>query len=358
MGPLRPRDWRWQRVEQLYIKYKASGRKSAGFTKLDDDEVRRGFRFFVAHERYLDAINAKNRDSAPAAMKLHKEWPDLFSAFTISERRTFLRWAVESMILTGATPAEIAVDIGCEPAVIAAYETFFYDVRDRLNNQLYIINELLSPAAMDGYATNDCDFFWKGLGYWYGPNILKAFWTFEVLPDCVRKNIQNLIDAQVSRGTARALLVRSPNQFNAHEIMEEHVAIKSISDEEDASTPEGQMAAGAAVMLQALQFSLAATKDSNVPAATEPRLRDTVAELAGEEVKELPAPVMKKRQVAKDAIELAKSLKPGSTATKLPEVDMLPDAQQKRAEVARVDRERKKNLILSRIHAKTGRKGK
>lgn len=253
--PLRPRDWRWKRAQLIAHKDKPS------YAAFDDEHVKRAVKYLRARNQ-LDAQIRAGRISDPDAAAYARlgAWGDIRSADNIWTSSKFMRWAIEALVLTGMSCAEMAAAIGCSTDVVEAFETYFYDVRSRHGTQLYILNELLSPALTTGATVQDCDFYWKGLAYWCGADVLKSYWTYNKLPDETRKKLIELFESSKEKTTVRASMARVVNQFNAHDIIDEYLTDKQITEGSKNMTEiEEKMANGTATLLKAIGFAVAST---------------------------------------------------------------------------------------------------
>ena len=58
--------------------------------------------------------------------------PDLLAAHQLCESNGPLRWELEARILAGQSDDDISASMAVPPAVVAAFERSFFNVRDRL----------------------------------------------------------------------------------------------------------------------------------------------------------------------------------------------------------------------------------
>lgn len=164
-NPRRAPHWRWLRAVQI----DAGGPKTtrtadgpAGFTW-----IRRALRLKRHFER------AQNDHNALCAL-IHRD-SDLFWAHSMwAEEKAPTRWAVEARILAGQTDEEIAQTLGTTPGVINAYANTFFDVREKMAHNDYVVNVIMGDAVTRGLQERHYDLLWKLLGFQGGPHVLNA----------------------------------------------------------------------------------------------------------------------------------------------------------------------------------------
>jgi hypothetical protein len=137
-NPSLPPEWRFNRVLEMVDRYdSAPGR----CTQRDDVYVK-GLRNFIL--RYRHSNDQRARDALLA------EDPGLFWAFQIYERKLdnldSRAMLIEARILAGQSDEDIAAELGTIPEVAEWYEALFFNVRDRLANHDWIVEEVLYPA--------------------------------------------------------------------------------------------------------------------------------------------------------------------------------------------------------------------
>lgn len=228
-NPMRRPAWRWDRITYLLQRIGTSRTKKPA--AYDDKYILEGMKYLRHYQQLADSVlnDRSTMDVEAAFSTAYVHWPELALAHKMYVSRTFARWAVEALVLAQQTPASIAADLGCPEGVIIAYERYFYDVRDRMTSELFVMDALMSPALKNGSMGGvDYDFFWKGLAYWYGAAVLKATWTMGTMTDDIRKKIQDCMRSMMERNTLRASVARQPTAFNAHDIIDEHLTSKQI----------------------------------------------------------------------------------------------------------------------------------
>jgi hypothetical protein len=255
---MRPVRWRWDRATVLSHGVKIKG------TELDDEKVVEAAKYIKKYRAVTDKIGDDDtKDSEAELLDVRKQWPDLMTAASIYTGAEFMKWAIEALICANATADDIASTFGVETSVIQSYEDFFFDVRSRLGNEMWVAHALLSPAMCDGMATVDCDFFWKSLALWHGAEVLKGFWTTGELPEGVDEKIMALTKGIQLRNVAKAQLVRPVTPGHAHDIIDE----ANVGKQDESNEARDLLMLGAGQMLNAMTFRIAS--QTQVPEAIE-----------------------------------------------------------------------------------------
>lgn len=196
--------------------------------------------------------------------ELERRSPDIYWAFNLHNMEARgPRYHLEAMILTGKPIDETADYLGLPDAVVLAYEQLFFDLRRHLSRREAIRTYISARARARGLRDLDPDPFWKRVALSEGEELLFALWDDGVLEEDYRKKIDALIESDARRNAMEAMRVRHIDARNAHEIIEEYVAIvsnetarKKIESDIGESVGEGQeFVAG---LIHAVQFSVAA----------------------------------------------------------------------------------------------------
>ena len=140
-------DWRYDRVIRMVQREPRPGR----CTRHDDEWVR-GFRNFIV--RFQNA-EAQNNDAAVYDMK-HAE-PGLYFAYMLyreSFNDAVTTFMLKARILARKTDIEIASDMATMPDTINWYEKLFFNIRDRIGSQDWIVKYVLYPSIAEAEAVN------------------------------------------------------------------------------------------------------------------------------------------------------------------------------------------------------------
>jgi len=171
-NPFRPPDWCWQRA-QLKVNGDAPGpsikRDGQGY-----EWISKGITFY---RRLLSASNPTQH------LALSDKYPDIYWAHRLhTNLDNPAKQAVEAKIMARETPDQIAMQIGCGRKMIMAYEGLFFDVRDKLDNDLYVSQVILGRPLQNDLSEKNFGLLWKLFGLKTGPKVLDALMTKMVNP--------------------------------------------------------------------------------------------------------------------------------------------------------------------------------
>jgi hypothetical protein len=159
-NPLRPVDWRWRRATGL-----VDGGELLS-PETDDGKVRDAARFVTAWRGCED-----EGDRA----RLAREVPALYGAHQLYlASGPFEKWEVEARLLTDEPYAQIGGKRSLDPQVVEAFHNVFFDVRDRLHAEGYILHVVIGPKAHTGLTESDIDVILKMFAYAGGPLVVDA----------------------------------------------------------------------------------------------------------------------------------------------------------------------------------------
>ena len=158
--PFRSPSWRWQWAngfDQLYSQRPAA----------EDPWVARAKRYVAA---------ASEEPFPPRRGRRRKLDAEIERALAIrldDDRRH--RSLLESHLLTGETTASVAVWSGLLPDVVECYSQLFFDVRDRLDDDPYIMARAIEVYRPVDYAEDHPYKLWRALAYKGGVVMLEVF---------------------------------------------------------------------------------------------------------------------------------------------------------------------------------------
>lgn len=259
-NPRRAPNWRWLRAVQI-----DSGGPKA--TRAIDGEagfawIRRASRMKRRYEK------AGNRPDA--LYRLIQYDRDMFWAHSLwLDDKQPTRWAIEACILAGENTAKIAERLGTSPSIIEAYEQVFFDVRDRLDEKLYIVNVVMADAVTRGVSERQYDLLWKLFGYHGGPHVLDAVIS-KVSPiakpersDDVGQFFQDFAVNTVKHKAAIATLTVPINTHTQLSIIDSFVQYSQIEKtSENAGKAHATIVENIGAMLGALPFKIGTKLDS------------------------------------------------------------------------------------------------
>jgi hypothetical protein len=158
--PFRPVDWRWQWAADLIDHGEPLSPEA------DDHAVREAAAFLRAWRGCKDE---------PDRLRLALDMPALYGAHQLSRAAGALaKWEVEARLLTEESYALIGEKCGLTPEVVAAYHHTFFDVRDRLQAEGYVLHQVIGPKSHAGLTEADVDVILTMYAYGGGPLVVDA----------------------------------------------------------------------------------------------------------------------------------------------------------------------------------------
>jgi hypothetical protein len=104
------------------------------------------------------------------------------------------------------------------PAVVGAYEEFFFSVRDRLDAADFVLSTLIGYTPFRGFDQGDWRGLWAYFAYTAGPKMLEiamAVSRGRPLPDCA---MRDRASAEVLEFGARAMLLACTGTMTYHKL--------------------------------------------------------------------------------------------------------------------------------------------
>jgi len=260
-NPMRAPAWRWLRAVNI------DGGGPLATKKRDGGDgvpwIRRALRL---KRHYAQSGNNNN-----ALYNIARLDSDLFWAHRIwTNDKEPTRWAIEARILAGETDASIAKKVGCEPAVVAAYEAVFFDVRTKLQNSGYIINVVMADSVTKGLTERQYDLLWKLFAYSGGPYVLDAMIsrfsdiTRPLRPEDVSEFFQDSAINSMRHKAAVAALTVPVNSHTQLALLDAYVKYVEIerTTEHSAKAQVG-IVQNIGAMMQSLPFRLGTQIDAD-----------------------------------------------------------------------------------------------
>lgn len=235
-NPFRTPNWRLDRVLQLVD----NRPRPLPVSRRRDD------RYIVEYRRFL--LKWRSRTGDEERLDMFPENPGMFMAhFIYYHPDKEWRAMVDACLLAGMTDHEIGEHVGTLPEAIDAYEALFFNVRDRLTNQVWIVKTILGAfSARQANANGTIDegqyyMLLKLFGYYGGPDVLMT-----LLSGCQErgrphslKDVANWFDETLSANIRRHAVLASrslqTNKFNAVQIMELHTKLIEIARVQEAN---------------------------------------------------------------------------------------------------------------------------
>lgn len=228
-NPFREPNWRYNRVLELAERQGAPGRVS---WRTDDDYVKVAKNFVVQYNR----LPEEERN------QLFASNPGLYYAYMLNEAPDEeVNCMVQARILAGETDAEIADHICTLPATIEWYEALFFNVRDRLGCQDWIVSTILGPSAERGVKDRSFDFAAKMFGYFGGSLALEVIATGFNIEDRPkgRDQVSDFLDTAtmigLKRKSAMAAMTFEVNKFNVMQLFDTHARLMEMERSADAA---------------------------------------------------------------------------------------------------------------------------
>jgi hypothetical protein len=193
--PFRPVDWRWRRAAVLIDRGEPLSLAS------DDSAVREATAFLRA---WRDCKDDADRQ------RLTLDLPALYGAHRLSRAAdAFARLEVEARLLTEEPYAQIGEKCGLTPEVVAAFHNTFFDVRDRLQAEGYVLHHVIGPKAHAGLTEADVDVILKLYAYAGGPLVVDALVRYYRDPPIVPERPELLPSAELQELRTKLLLKAS-----------------------------------------------------------------------------------------------------------------------------------------------------
>lgn len=225
----RPVDARWLRA--LYVG--ATGDKLVA----KDDRWIRQFVSYAKRKKLADL----GPDVAGLTRKMVEAFPFVHAAETIRSEARLVRWLIEALVLGNEPRHVIAQATALPAATIEAYENLFYDVRDRLQSEVFIMSSIMPPGMVrTGVPTYDVDVTYKLLAYRGGAKALLAYAGFGEFTESSRAIIDSTIHSHMRRGAMLASLARPSSPGYANEVITEFLQLQA---QEQNRAPEAVHAA-------------------------------------------------------------------------------------------------------------------
>jgi hypothetical protein len=101
--------------------------------------------------------------------------PAFSAAHIIHGGNPFVRFELQSRILANQVQVEIAAKMGLSLDVIATYEDFWWNVRDRLEATSWITHEAIQRRPSGELLPSDIGPFWRWIGFHFGSAVLESF---------------------------------------------------------------------------------------------------------------------------------------------------------------------------------------
>lgn len=236
--PYRPVHWRWERARIR----KELGQTAPG-RSLDDKWIRTAATFRKAKDACRDETEL---------YALFERYPDLAMAYelwdeektAIDGRPNSMRHEVEARFLARESLSTISKKSGLSESVLLWYEKLFFNVRDRINNHMYIFHQVIGDGIQRGMTDRDYAILWKLYAYVRGSHMLDfLITTFNDWERPTRAQIESsLLDdhrTTMRRKAAIASRMVGVNHHSSDRLIELHTKIVEIEKSIGDTSPDG-----------------------------------------------------------------------------------------------------------------------
>ena len=249
--------WRWELVMTLRD---GGSRPSRSQGKM----VARAFRYF---DRYAKLVSHAERQSSPEVAELRKQYrvlmrnyPHIALAHQMFVRGDTERFAIEALVCAGAGPDYIAKNLPAQVDLVDTYEKLFFDIRDRLTAQIFMINQVLMPSLVKGNFATQHDFVWKSIAYHLGVEALMGYISGGRIDKGILEQWHETIQTEMAKDALLASKCRVVNQYNATEVLSQYVALRGQEAENVGAQLGAKAAKGVDTILQAMTFAAASVQ--------------------------------------------------------------------------------------------------
>jgi hypothetical protein len=190
--PRRPVDWRWQLANKLF------SLQNSDLVNLykpqNDIWFDKAYIFYASlpennrnvQDKLVNFINSTTREDRLAYM------------IYMDEDDNLLKHALEAYLLTDLEYAFISAKLNIPLSTIEFYEKIFFNVKDRLHNIVWIVDQVFGTSLVVGVPFERYQILWKFYGYFGGVNILDKVISLapercETLTEFVKSELQQLM---------------------------------------------------------------------------------------------------------------------------------------------------------------------
>lgn len=272
-------NWRWDSAGTVHQNY---GHYSDYVRRPGDDD------FFIKRVLPFYFTNANESKNSKARIQLEKKFPDLFWALSLYLEESWDKWTLEALVCGDYPVEKIAELLFTEVSCIEAYEKMFYDIRDRIDNKVYMFSNVFRNSFMANGAMYYPDMLWKVLAWKHscGPEVfLEVVDYTKAPPPQAQAAITTSINNKMILDTWTAVWNRRINGFNENFVVDQYQRLLELEQNGVGSV---QTASQLGVLVDALSGSmrLASLKDNL--SAVEPTPDEAMAEVFKNRVKESP----------------------------------------------------------------------
>ena len=235
-------DFKWRLITRMVEEGKPPSRR------LEDKLIRDGYCFMK---------RARNESTVEMYRLLH-DYPIFYLARDLHMKPWSTRWMIEAGLLSDISTSDLAQYVGQPEGVVNTYAELFYNVRPRLNNRGYVLNEVLFPTIYRGMDGRDFDFLYKILAFCGGWQVLAEFIEAKEMDPKVESWINNSLNSRVRKLAWMAAYRIDINQYNAVELIGKGLELQALEREAGGTTAQQQGVEAMKALLQHCKMTIIA----------------------------------------------------------------------------------------------------
>lgn len=229
--PFREPRWRCARVDEMM-----SSTPPARPSRRTDDE------YIVRYRNFR--VKWRERPNDTQRLVIFADDPPMCYAHMVFHYHDHeWRWLLEAHLLTGESDERIAAEFGTLPETVHLYEKIFYNVRDRLRNEQWVLKQIIGELAArqvetrrGQMTTEQWQMLMKLFAYYGGRDALRAIVAaFPHAPPQDLADVDHWLDKAFINGVRRNALVASRivevNRFTSVQLMELYLRLIRVNNE-------------------------------------------------------------------------------------------------------------------------------
>jgi hypothetical protein len=242
-------DWRWREADKIFNSISNPSDYKPG--RDADPLIAANIVPFVWHMKTGSSGYA-------AAQNMRMRYPDLWWAHNVSKESPIKEYFMQAAIMAGVPTGDIADKLCVYDEQVWWYEKTFFDVRDFLQDDVWVISSVLYPSLQRMGPLHIQDFMWKALAWRSGldwETFLHLINPVEPLAGEARMHVLGMLDRKIIEDTLLAVFSRVPNRFNENFIVDQYLKILEIDKDADTSSGDRQKDSNLLVLMKTIQNS-------------------------------------------------------------------------------------------------------
>jgi hypothetical protein len=242
----RPPHWRWLRAKWL---------REVAWARADAEDAET-----LVLRKYQNARARCKTDHD--LLKLNRRFPGIVTAeriFNSNDNAT--KWSIEARLLSREKIDAVARKVRVPLEVVIWYERTYFNILDVLDNEDFIVHNVMGVAVQHGLNNRQFDLLWKMLGYKLGPVVLDALIT--PFGNTTRLTNIDQVDAGLSAAATTTIIKKSlmaasnlmPNSFNEIELMKLFTDLVRTEKEHGQGSAQNLIVQNISAAFSALQFT-------------------------------------------------------------------------------------------------------